>query len=198
MDNSKHIETERKYIIEKPSLELLASLPSYTVSEITQIYLSLSKEKTDRVRRRVYPTHTVYTRTIKTRIDGISNIEDEIEISEAEFLSLAKNMREDTTPLKKCRHTFTYLSKTFEGDNKTLANFVVCGESAEKFWSSFFKSLRYPKAEPWSLVATSETLNRSKAPRGVNFKSRKDFERGEHTSGGSPKTQRNEHLLTCS
>ena len=65
--------------------------------------------------------------------------------------------------------------------------FLFRKPTLKSFCVSFFKK-RPPiqRAERWSLVATSETPNRSKAPRGVNFKSRKGFERGEHTSGGSP------------
>ena len=40
----------------------------------------------------------------------------------------------------------------------------LIGSVAGKFRSSLFKGLRFPKAEPWSLVATSETL-----PSGFSF-----------------------------
>jgi CYTH domain-containing protein len=116
MNTDKHIETERKYIIRKPDIGFLSELECYTVSEITQIYLSLSKEKTDGIRRRVFADRTDYTRTVKTRIDKMSNIEDEREITEEEFTELSGSMREDTVPLKKTRHTFSYLGKTFEID----------------------------------------------------------------------------------
>ena len=116
MNSDKHIETERKYIIRKPDVKFLEGLEGYTVSEITQIYLSLSKEKTDRIRKRVFPSRTDYTRTVKLRVDKMSNIENEREITEEEFTELSAYMREDTVPLSKTRHTFSYLGKTFEID----------------------------------------------------------------------------------
>ena len=58
-------------------------------------------------------------------------------------------------------------------------------EAAKKFRSSLFKGLSEP---PRSAVAPRKARNSLsfKAPRGVNFKSLWAFERGEHTSGGSP------------
>ena len=114
--DKKQIETERKYIILLPDISLLEKTEGYTKSEITQIYLSLSKEKTDRVRRRVFLDRTEYTRTVKTRVDGMSNVEDEREITREEFDRLSEYIRKDTSVLHKTRHTFVYGDKTFEVD----------------------------------------------------------------------------------
>ncbi len=114
--NCDSIEIERKYVIEIPSEEKMASMPEYTVSDIIQTYISSAKEVTHRVRKRVYPDRTVYTETKKIRIDKISAIEDEREISEEEYLAIRVNTKEGTSPLNKRRHTFVYEGQTFEVD----------------------------------------------------------------------------------
>ena len=42
------------------------------------------------------------------------------------------------------------------GTENSILIVIVIGSATEKFRSSLFKGLRFPKAEPWSLVATSE------------------------------------------
>ena len=112
----KQIETERKYIIEKPDISILQSKNNFTSSEIVQIYLSDS-EKTHRIRKRVFADGCVqYTENTKRRISTMSSLETEREISEDEFLALSKNIEPHSQPVIKTRITFEYLSKTFEID----------------------------------------------------------------------------------
>ena len=111
-----HIETERKYIIKLPDFAKLALLREYSVSEITQIYLSSAVGITHRVRERKYADKTVYTETKKMRISPLSSVEDEREISEVEFSDLSKNIKEGTNPVRKIRHTFVYNGQLFEID----------------------------------------------------------------------------------
>ena len=110
------LEIERKYVILKPDLALLASLDGYTVSEIEQTYLDSPSHVTHRVRARRYLERTVYTETKKVRIDKMSVYEDEREISDSEYEALVANRAKDTVTLKKTRHTFLYLGQTFEID----------------------------------------------------------------------------------
>lgn len=111
-----HIETERKYIISLPDFEVLKREAEYTVSYITQTYLNSDIGVTHRVRARKYDDKTVYTETKKTRISLMSVVEDEREISETEYSSLAKNIKSGTHPVKKTRHTFVYGDQLFEID----------------------------------------------------------------------------------
>lgn len=110
------IEIERKYIISMPDFELLSSLGEYTRSEILQIYLESDANVTHRVRRRVFADHTVYTETKKIRIDKMSAIEDEGEISAEEFVLLSQKQKEGTRALNKTRHTFDFGGFCFEID----------------------------------------------------------------------------------
>ena len=111
-----HIETERKYIIKLPDFSLLEREAEYTSSDITQIYLNSNSGVTHRVRARSYGGKTVYTETKKVRISRVSAIEDEREISAAEYENLAKNIKHGTTPVQKTRHTFVYEGQLFEID----------------------------------------------------------------------------------
>lgn len=111
-----HIEIERKYVIRKPCVADMSALSGYSVSEITQIYIESPARITHRVRKRCYPDGEVYTETKKIRIDKISAIEDEREISADEYLEISKRIKKGSTPLTKARHTFSYCDQIFEVD----------------------------------------------------------------------------------
>ena len=111
-----HIETERKFIISKPDIDVLRAQPEYTSSDIVQIYLMSSPRVTHRIRSRTCLGKTVYTETTKMRISGMSAYEDEREITEAEFVSLSEQIDPDTTPIVKTRHTFVLGGQLFEID----------------------------------------------------------------------------------
>ena len=99
-----------------PDFNSLSSLLGYRMSRITQIYLTSEKGVTHRVRSRVTDNTAVYTETKKVRIDAVSSREDEREISESEFYTLIKNIREGSRPVIKNRHVFSYKGKIFEID----------------------------------------------------------------------------------
>lgn len=110
------VEIERKYVIAKPDIELLATLNGYTVSEIEQTYLTSSPALTHRVRKRSYSDRVSYTETKKVRIDKMSVYEDEREISESEYLEHLKSKSEGSVTLRKTRHTFLYEGHILEVD----------------------------------------------------------------------------------
>lgn len=110
------LEIERKYIIRIPNEALLRLMNSYTESLITQTYLCPSPGETRRVRRREYADHTVFTKTTKRRVDGISSIECEDVITESEYLSLLHEIEPGTHPIEKKRKTFLCNGTVFEID----------------------------------------------------------------------------------
>ena len=111
-----NIETERKYVIEKPDIEILARQNGFTESEITQIYLN-SELSTNRVRKRVFSDGRVeLTENKKVRISRMSSEEYESEISKEAFLGLSQNIEIGSKPLYKTRRTFLYEGKVFELD----------------------------------------------------------------------------------
>ncbi len=110
------VEIERKFVIVKPCVCDLKREKNYTVSEIEQIYLKGAPNATRRVRRRRMGDLTRYYETVKTRIDRMSVIEDEGEISEDEYITLSREILEGTRPIHKVRHTFSYGELTVEID----------------------------------------------------------------------------------
>jgi CYTH domain-containing protein len=113
---SASIETERKFVIAMPDVELISSLDGYTLSEIEQTYLLSSPTVTRRVRLRRYQNRTVYTETKKIRIGRMSAEEDEREISEDEYRTLLTQIAPGTVTLRKTRITFEYSERVFEMD----------------------------------------------------------------------------------
>ena len=99
-----------------PSVSALAEMQDYSSSEILQIYLASVPRITHRIRARKYGNKTLYTETVKVRIDKISAHEDEHEISEAEFERLRLTRAPDTCELLKTRHVFSYGGQVFEID----------------------------------------------------------------------------------
>lgn len=115
-ENMKQIETERKYIIEKPDIKDLEAQDGFSASYITQIYIADPK-RTHRIRKREYLSGEIeYTENTKERISKMSSVEREIEITESEFNALSLNIEEGSRILKKKRITFDFSGKTFEID----------------------------------------------------------------------------------
>ena len=111
------IEIERKYIIVRPNTELLSGIEGYTCSKILQTYIESEPGTNRRVRRREFSDgRVVCTETVKRRINAISAVEDEHEITPELCDELAAKPKEGTTPLTKVRHTFPYGGRTVEVD----------------------------------------------------------------------------------
>lgn len=109
-------ETERKYLIEYPSASLLESIPSEKASEIEQTYLISERGVTSRVRKRVTLGKAAYTKTEKTRINDVSCIEKEAELSEEEYLSELKKADPARRVIKKKRLLLERNGYVFEID----------------------------------------------------------------------------------
>ena len=112
----RNLEIERKYIIAMPDIALLSVMPDYTVSEITQIYLSSPAGMTHRIRRREYADACKYTETVKIRLNNTTCNESEGGIDKSRFDELAKSIRENTRPIIQTRHTLSYEGFTVEID----------------------------------------------------------------------------------
>ncbi|MBR3928291.1 MAG: hypothetical protein IKJ65_04730 [Clostridia bacterium] len=111
---SVNTEIERKFLIKLPSSSFLLSLPH---TEIVQTYLKNDqKGVTERVRKRGLDGQYVYTHTKKTRIDPMSSIEDESEITQEEYLRLLSRADLDKTPVHKMRCLIKKGDFTFEID----------------------------------------------------------------------------------
>ena len=110
------VEIERKYIIKMPKISDMEKMCGYSADEITQIYLESEVGETRRIRKRSSSLGIVYTETRKIRIDKMSAIEKEREISEVEFSILERQIADGTAPIKKVRHSFEEGGQIFEID----------------------------------------------------------------------------------
>lgn len=111
-----NLEIERKFIIKRPPFDVIKVMGKYNVSDIVQIYLAKEEGVTHRVRARTSNGKTVYYETKKTRIDEMTVIEDEREISDTEFFALAPLCAKGTHPIMKQRHAFFFKGHTVEID----------------------------------------------------------------------------------
>ncbi len=143
-----NIEIEKKYIIELPKKECLMKMSDYTESEIIQIYLSSEKGVTHRIRSRKMSGNVNFTETKKVRIDKMSALEDEHEISEDEFLRLSKMQDKGTRAIKKTRHTFIYKGQLFEIDvypeweRHAILETELCDRDADVIFPEFIRIVR--------------------------------------------------------
>ena len=110
------VEIERKYVILKPDFAALERKYEVGASEIWQTYLTSDAGVTRRVRKRVYSDRVSYTLTEKRRIDAISSLEDEREISEGEYEALLGEIRSGTRTLRKTRRVVRVGKVDFEID----------------------------------------------------------------------------------
>jgi CYTH domain-containing protein len=110
-----NVECERKFLITRPDEHLLDKMKA-EASEITQTYLLSTKERTARVRRRIYADKTVYTHTEKRRLSAASAIEEEREITEAEYAALTAKADPACRVIQKTRYTLPYEGHLLEID----------------------------------------------------------------------------------
>ncbi|MBR3998786.1 MAG: hypothetical protein IKI93_10645 [Clostridia bacterium] len=109
------VETERKFLIVRPSWDILRSLPGVTEKKIVQTYLSYAGNTERRIRKITENGAVTYVYTEKRPIPGIrmSRMEDERGITEEEYRAL---MKECMTELDKTRIAFPYEGHIIEID----------------------------------------------------------------------------------
>ncbi len=110
------LETERKYIIEYPDIDILLAQPACTVGIITQDYLISDGETTRRVRKTVINGNAIYHKNAKKRVSPMTCIEDESEIDQNEYEKLLTERDNALNTVHKTRYTFYYLGQKFEID----------------------------------------------------------------------------------
>lgn len=110
------IETERKFLIDMPDLSILQRQRGYRKSRIEQIYLSDMQGVTHRIRKRKTGRKTVYTETVKTRLSSMSAVEEEREITVAQYAELKKKRDKKKRIVYKTRHLFYIGTQSYEID----------------------------------------------------------------------------------
>ena len=109
-------EIEKKYLIKRPSIEILSSQSMYELWNIEQTYLNSAPGVTHRVRRILKDGAFAFYETKKIRVSAVFAYESEREIAEIEYRELLKAKREGTRTIKKDRHRFMLDGQIFEID----------------------------------------------------------------------------------
>ena len=109
-------ECERKFLVSYPDTEALRTYPLASRAHLVQTYLRSEEGTTERVRMRETDGHTVYTHTVKRRIDNATAEEYEREIDGGEYLRLLGARDPDRRPVDKERWCVLYRGRYFELD----------------------------------------------------------------------------------
>ncbi|MCF0228178.1 MAG: hypothetical protein HUJ76_00615 [Parasporobacterium sp.] len=112
------LEIERKYLIRKPSDREIADLDCRSITEITQVYLTETKEGVSRrIRKRGNDREGyLYYYTEKEHISSSVRIERESIIPEEEFASLMEEADPKRHPIMKTRYCFMFEDRMYEMD----------------------------------------------------------------------------------
>jgi CYTH domain-containing protein len=111
----KGFEIERKYLIAMPELSFLRDHAS--PSQIEQTYLLCTPPySSNRVRKRGSDGAWTYTHTQKIRLSDLSRVEDESEISEAEYRALLEQADPARRVIRKTRWVLPWKGQNFEID----------------------------------------------------------------------------------
>ena len=107
-------EIERKFLITYPEQSWLERCQDK--SEIVQTYLTSVSGETARVRSRRRNGSICYTHTVKKKVTDIRRIEEEREITEAEYLQLLEMADPRRNAVIKTRYCYEYKNQLFEID----------------------------------------------------------------------------------
>lgn len=114
-----NLEIERKWLIRRPDeacLSAMAAQSGGSVSHIIQTYLTVEDGLSRRVRARTTDGTTVYTCTVKRRIDRMTAEEDERIISPQEYAALLQEDDPACRPIEKTRFCIPFEGRTLEID----------------------------------------------------------------------------------
>lgn len=112
-----NIEIERKYLIRMPHCEKLCAMAGCEMWRIVQTYLTEgSNGETRRIRRMLYGGQERFVYTQKQRINALSCIENERDISLAEYDELMMQADPLSQPVEKTRYRIPYLGQLLEVD----------------------------------------------------------------------------------
>ncbi len=111
------MEIERKYLIARPDLQLLESMPNCERVDIVQIYLKSDDPGEERrIRQRGSNGHYVYFMTRKRKADGIRRVEIEERLTQEEYISCLVEADPAYHPIHKKRYCLSENGLYFEID----------------------------------------------------------------------------------
>ena len=111
-----HFEIERKYLIAYPDAAALAAMSGCRVKHIVQTYLGAPEGETRRVRRVEEGDAVRYIYTLKKRVSMIRAVEEERELTAAEYEALLCEADAALHPIRKTRYAIPHAGKMLEID----------------------------------------------------------------------------------
>ena len=117
MNEGRHFEIERKYLIRYPDIRVLKAQKGVEQWEIVQIYLTVAGPgETRRIRQVVSNGEIKYYKTFKRHLSDLTNVEEEGEIDQLEYIRLSKEVQPGCKPLGKTRYRIPYEGHVLEFD----------------------------------------------------------------------------------
>ena len=141
-------EIERKFLIEYPDTEWLASIPNCQRIEIIQTYLKSDPGEEVRVRQRGADGHYIYFRTVKRKVSDLKRIEIEQRLSESEYLRLLMTADTAKRQIRKDRYCLTFDNQYFEIDvypfwsDKAIVEIELSDENTEIHFPAQIKVIK--------------------------------------------------------
>ena len=111
------MEIERKFLIERPSLHMLETLPNCERVDIIQTYLKTDKDTEElRIRQRGANGHYIYFKTRKKKLSDMKRIEEEERLTQEEYVSLMVQTDPAYRPIRKERYCLSENGLYYEID----------------------------------------------------------------------------------
>ena len=111
------MEIERKFLIERPSLHMLETLPNCERVDIIQTYLKTDKDTEElRIRQRGANGHYIYFKTRKKKLSDMKRIEEEERLTQEEYISLMVQTDPAYRPIRKERYCLSENGLYYEID----------------------------------------------------------------------------------
>ena len=110
------IETERKFLIRIPCIQVLERQEGLRIKHIVQTYLLTDDDSNARVRKITEGEKISFVKTIKRRISTLSCYEEEYEISAEQYAEELKSSDTAKNAIEKTRYAFPFANHTVEID----------------------------------------------------------------------------------
>ena len=143
-----HYEIERKLLIAYPDAALLRAQEGCRVKRLEQTYLTAAEGVTDRVRTVREGERVRYVRTVKQRVSDLRAVEEERELTRAEYEDLLTRADPTRHPVRKTRYCIPYGGHLLEIDlydawqDRATLEVELTGEGEEFSLPSYIKVLR--------------------------------------------------------
>ena len=148
------LEVERKYLIEYPDTQLLASIPTCRKVEITQTYLTCPEGEERRVRKRGERGNYIYFETTKKTVTGEKRIELERRLSFSEYTALIREADPARGRIEKSRYCLTYEGQYFEidvypfWDDRAIVELEMSEEGVDPHFPDYIKVIKEVTDDP--------------------------------------------------